>query len=268
MPDYTSLHYPISGNPERLPKCCICNEPVCLETSNTDEYGQALHEECYVLKLCLTKKEEWHVLKLWLKADFLNNGGTHARPRQTGTRSVSRATRRWNRSASLQYKKAGRACDLVIQRAKRIFRHPDPWKLELAAVVTCLVFTCWIAYGDGHPDSFLGSLGLHRSTALQAQLLAPPKATTEKDRSRRHAAPGSAEGDHANLFQFQQVEDAENEVEVEVEVVHIGGDVTVRHFTTRSTRTPAGSNREVSSRSVGEDVTIRYFTPQVRSIRN
>jgi len=58
--------------------------------------------------------------------------------------------------------------------------------------------------GDGHPDSFLGSLGLHRSTALQAQLLAPPKATTEKDRSRRHAAPGSAEGDHANLFQFQQ----------------------------------------------------------------
>jgi len=64
----------------------------------------------------------------------------------------------------------------------------------------------------------------------------------------------------ANLF--EQVEDAENEV------VHIGSDVTVRYFTTRSIRTPSGSNREVHSRSVGEDVTIRYFTPIVRSIRN
>jgi hypothetical protein len=61
---------------------------------------------------------------------------------------------------------------------------------------------------------------------------------------------------------FQQVEDAENEV------VHIGGDVTVRYFRTRSIRTPSGSNREVSSRSLGDDVTIRYFTPIVRSIRN
>jgi len=260
MSDYTSLHHPISRNPQRLPKCCICREPVCLETSNTDEYGQALHEECYVLKLCL-KKEEWHVLKLWLKADFLNNSGTHARPSQIGTRSVTLANQRWHRSESLQYQKAWRVCDMLIQRAKRVSWHPGPWKLELAAVVTGLLVTCWIAYGDGHPASFLGSLGLHRSTALQDQVLAPPKATAGKGRSRPHTVSVSVEeAGPANLF--QQVENAENEV------VHIGDDVTVRYFTTRSTRTPSGSNRDVSSRSVGEDVTIRYFTPIVRSIRN
>jgi hypothetical protein len=260
MPDYTLLHHPISGNPQRLPKCCICSEPVCLETSNTDEYGQALHEECYVLKLCM-KKEEWHVLKLWLKADFINDSGIHARPSQIGTRSATFAKRRWHRSASLLYQKAWRGCDMLIQRTKRVFWHPEPWRLELAAVVTGLLLTCWIAYGDGHPDSFLVSLGLHRSTALQDQVLAPPKATTGKGRSRPHTVSGSVEkAGPANLF--EQVEDAENEV------VHIGSDVTVRYFTTRSIRTPSGSNREVHSRSVGEDVTIRYFTPIVRSIRN
>jgi hypothetical protein len=259
MPDDTSLHH-ISTNPQRLPKCCICNEPVCLETSNTDEYGQALHEECYVLKLSL-KTEEWHVLKLRLKADFLNNSRIHARPSQIGARSVTLSKRRWHRSESLQYRKASRVCDMLIQRAKRVFWRPEPWKLGLAAVVTSLLLTCWIAYGDGHPDSFFGSLGLHRSAALQDQVLARPKATTGIGRSRPHTVSVSVQDAGPSNF-FQQVEDAENEV------VHIGGDVTVRYFTTRSIRTPSGSNRDESSRSVGEDVTIRYFTPVVRSIRN
>jgi hypothetical protein len=260
MPDYPSLHHPSSGNPQWLPKCCICSEPVCLETSKTDEYGQALHEGCYVLKLCM-KKEEWHVHKLWLKADFLNNSATDARPSQIGPRSVTFAKRRWHRPPSLQYQKARRGCDMLIQRTKRVFRHPEPWKLELAAVVTGLLLTCWIANGDGHPDSFLVSSGLHRSAALQEQVLAPPKTTTGKGRSRPHTASVSVEkAGPAKVF--QQVEDTENEV------VHIGDDVTVRYFKTRSIRTPSGSNREVSSRSVGEDVTIRYFTPIDRSISN
>ena len=32
--------------------CPICNEPVSLETSKTDEDGQAIHEECYASKVC------------------------------------------------------------------------------------------------------------------------------------------------------------------------------------------------------------------------
>jgi two-component sensor histidine kinase len=37
---------------QSLPACCICCSPVLLENSKTDEYGQAVHEECYVLKVC------------------------------------------------------------------------------------------------------------------------------------------------------------------------------------------------------------------------
>jgi hypothetical protein len=34
-----------------LPLCSICDKPVQLENSNTDEDGKAIHEECYILKL-------------------------------------------------------------------------------------------------------------------------------------------------------------------------------------------------------------------------
>jgi len=30
--------------------CCICAEPIALETSHTDERGESVHEECYVRK--------------------------------------------------------------------------------------------------------------------------------------------------------------------------------------------------------------------------
>jgi len=33
----------------QLPRCSLCDKPVLLETSKTDEYGKALHEECYAL---------------------------------------------------------------------------------------------------------------------------------------------------------------------------------------------------------------------------
>jgi hypothetical protein len=33
------------------PLCPICNEPLQLETSKTDENGRAVHEDCYVKQL-------------------------------------------------------------------------------------------------------------------------------------------------------------------------------------------------------------------------
>jgi hypothetical protein len=46
------LKYP--ENPGR-PECVICRESVNPEESKTDEYGQAIHEECYVSKLMRKK---------------------------------------------------------------------------------------------------------------------------------------------------------------------------------------------------------------------
>jgi hypothetical protein len=37
--------------PEPEINCSICDKPVALETAKTDEVGQAVHEECYLLKV-------------------------------------------------------------------------------------------------------------------------------------------------------------------------------------------------------------------------
>ena len=37
-------------------RCAYCKQPVELETAKSDEYGQAVHEECYVAKCGLDKK--------------------------------------------------------------------------------------------------------------------------------------------------------------------------------------------------------------------
>ena len=38
-------------NPILSPLCSICGKPVDLETSKTDDDGQAVHEECYAASL-------------------------------------------------------------------------------------------------------------------------------------------------------------------------------------------------------------------------
>jgi len=42
----------IPEQPE-FPVCPLCNRHVVLETAKVDEYGKAMHEECYLLKLHL-----------------------------------------------------------------------------------------------------------------------------------------------------------------------------------------------------------------------
>lgn len=42
-----------------LPGCVICGERVNLEASKTDDYGQAVHEECYVSKLIKKPKPKF-----------------------------------------------------------------------------------------------------------------------------------------------------------------------------------------------------------------
>lgn len=39
--------------PSDLARCQVCDEPVPLEASKTDENGKAVHEECYAIKVRL-----------------------------------------------------------------------------------------------------------------------------------------------------------------------------------------------------------------------
>jgi hypothetical protein len=38
-----------------LPRCAVCTEPVNLEESKTDEFGRAVHENCYIWTVELKK---------------------------------------------------------------------------------------------------------------------------------------------------------------------------------------------------------------------
>ena len=48
-----SYPYPAQREERRTPVCYLCNRPVPLESCKTDENGEAMHEECYTLKLRL-----------------------------------------------------------------------------------------------------------------------------------------------------------------------------------------------------------------------
>ena len=247
MADYTWLHHPIPKVPRRLPSCCICNEPVLLETSNTDEYGQAVHEECYVLKVCS-------------KAEVLNDHGSMPVPAsrhaidQAGEGMMAKG---WESPMPSQ---PAMLATMRRQRANFIHWFNRPWKVDMALVVTVLVIACWIAYSDRKPASFLRSSGPLRSTAIEEQVLLPSHKAMPKDSFMFQAVPGSLEQVRL-ATRLQRVGFAENEV------VHIGDDVTVLYFTPK----PAPDGVPVERYQIvhiGKDVTVRYFTPISRRARN
>ena len=143
-----------------LPACCICNSPVLVETSKTDEYGQAVHEEC-------------HVLKLRSAAEFLNDGAsTPASASKDVIYQPHQGTMPRDRP-----KQPDLLATLLMQPAKRVPWHMRPWNGYLAAVVTVLAFACWIAFGDRHPLSFLAPFELQSMATIGEQVPLPPAKT-------------------------------------------------------------------------------------------
>jgi acyl-CoA synthetase (AMP-forming)/AMP-acid ligase II len=60
--------------------CCICAIPIPLETSKTNERGQAVHEECYVRKIISESRtaSAVHLAENWLSSIVVksNSGST------------------------------------------------------------------------------------------------------------------------------------------------------------------------------------------------
>jgi hypothetical protein len=42
----------------RVPLCSICNKPVEVEAATIDEHGEAIHEECWLLKMRLEQAKK------------------------------------------------------------------------------------------------------------------------------------------------------------------------------------------------------------------
>ena len=239
MSDHTRLYHPVPRSTQWLPSCRICNDPVLLETSKTDEHGQAVHEDCYVLNL-------------WLKAEFLIAGGSvPGSANRHATCQPCEATMAEDRDSPISRQLAVLAT-MFMQRAKHVSWH-KPWGVDLAAVVAVLVLTCWIAYSDRHPASFLGSSEVQGSVAVDEQVPLPPARRISK----LPAVPVPVEEPRTATL-LQGVGGAENEV------VHIGEDVTVRYFSALHP-VPVEQYQVVH---IGEDVTVRYFPPIARRTTN
>jgi anti-sigma regulatory factor (Ser/Thr protein kinase) len=230
-----------------LPACCICNSPVSLETSKTDEYGQALHEECYVLKVCTV-------------VEFLKDAASTADPENGDSIRQSCHVTMPKEWESPRPGQPDVHATVHMQRAKRVSWQKRQWNVNSAAAFIILVLACWIAFSGSHALSFLGSLEHRRMTAIGEQVPQPrAKVVPAENRSKFQAEPIPAGESRTATLQRAGL--------VEQEVVHIGEDVTVRYFTPEpaSHRVPVGQYQVVR---MGEDVTVRYLAPVGRNTRN
>jgi hypothetical protein len=224
----------IPSDKQRLPDCGICNGPVLLETTNTDENGQAVHEDCYVLKVV---------------------GAAHLRSHSISQRCGAGMPAD---SESLRPKWPNPLVTALMQRAKLVPWSKQAWIVDLGATAAVLLLACWIAYSDrdanaGSLESRATAIGEHLSLPLANVMLAEYKPTVQT-LSVPAEEPWNAKPLRRGSFEAQ-------------EVVHIGDDVTVRYFTDKppTHRVPAGYARVVH---MGADVTVRYFPPASPGTRN
>ncbi len=232
----------IPRGPQLLPACCICCSPVLLENSKTDEYGQAVHEECYVSKIC----SESEFLKDRAPTPASANKDAIYQPRQA-TMPMDRP----RHSEAL--------ATLLMQPRKSIAWHKRLWNGDLAAVITVLVLTCWIVYGDRHPSLLWGSLELQRVDNIEEQVpLRPTKTVLAENSSTFRTMPIAVEDARTATLLHAVVP--------VINVVHFGDDVTVRYFTPKPAPDPE-SVGQYQVLNIGEDVTVRYFASVVRNTK-
>jgi anti-sigma regulatory factor (Ser/Thr protein kinase) len=249
LDDFRQMTVPaIHRGTQPLPGCCICDCPVPLETSNTDENGQAVHEECYVLKVCAARE---------LRPDRASTSRPANRHAITQP-GKAKMPADWE---SLRPTPTGLRPTVLVQRAERFPWSKRPWKVDVAAFAAVLVLSCWIAYSGHHAASSSGSLEMRRTTALEEQVSRPlENPMLSQYKAKAHTAPIPAEG--ARTARPRQPVGL-----AEPEVVHIGEDVTVRYFTAKLAA-HRGSAGQYQVLHMGEDVTVRYFTPVGGSTTN
>src|SRR3979411_1107140 len=116
---------------------------------------------------------------------------------------------------------------IVLSLARRVFSHNHVWNRRLAAVVTILLLTCWIAYSHRRPASAVGSSAGSTVTGQQAPL-PPSKALPAKDTSDLQTGAVRQVDAKATGTAARRVRVSDTEVD------YIKDDVTVRYFTPKS----------------------------------
>jgi two-component sensor histidine kinase len=229
----------------QLPNCCVCHIPVLLETSTTNEYGQAVHEDCYAFKLCR-------------KAEPLNDGAFMLGADGGATRQRCEAPTAAD-CDSLMPEQSDLPATILMQPAKIAAWYTRPGNRVVATVVTVFVLSCWVAYSSRHTASLSGTFEVQRQIGMAEQRPLPlVRAALPLSRTPHTTEAVPAwEAMTATLRQRGGVP--------ENEVVHIGEDVTVRFFMPKRApdRVSVGQYQVVH---LGEDVTVRFFTQRGRKV--
>ena len=155
----------------------------------------------------------------------------------------------------------GLLAENMVQRATEVFANKPLRSLALSAVATGLGLTFWMSHGGRGPASRWESPAPSRSTAVTS--LQPDVKPVDATRGRRlepipvPAIPVPVIPVPNNDARLGNQRNRRVRVG-QTEVVYIGDDVTVRHFT----RTPPRRRAASQVAHFGEDVTVRYFTPK------
>ncbi len=245
--DCCRMTAPIHRVTRQLPGCCICNSPVPLETSRTDENGQAVHEECYVLKVCGATEPLT---------------GRASTPGPANRHSIIQPCEDKMSAGSQSLKPTPpNPLQVLMQRAKLLPWPRRPRNVDVATFAAVLVLSCWIAYSDHHTVSSSGSFDMRRTPALEGQVSLPLENTMLAEyKPKVHTAPIPAEGARTAKPNGRMGFAGQ-------EVVHIGEDVTVRYFTAKLVP-HRGSAEQHQVVHMGKDVTVRYFKPVGRNTTN
>lgn len=205
-----------------VPLCFLCGAQAPLETCKADEYGQPVHEECYVARLVLQTN-----------ATPLEKMPCQVNPREW------REFERWHAAGEMT---------MIAQREKRFPLPMSRRGAEMAVVLAALAVAYLITFGAPRPSS-PGASTLQGSIVAARPILVPPL-RGNANMSGAQATLSTGEVKAVNPA-FKQVQVSENEID------YVTDDVTVRYlsYNPAAKRVRAGFRRF----DIGEDVTVRYF---------
>lgn len=200
-------------------RCHICDRAVPLETSKADEYGRAVHEDCYVDRLVLNSQAAQPTL--------LRKPSFQDEPKDDEPRNKDKE---WGNSALTQ----------TMFRRRNSLRMPA-WSADVAAVVA-LAIIAWFAYTDHRQASPPGaSKAVYEQQATRVP--APEAASSVFRRIRIGQNEVDYIAEDVTIRIFKHIPEA-SPMRVAYKQVNFGKDVTVRYISPQPTVRPEANTAQ------------------------
>jgi hypothetical protein len=200
-------------------RCHICDRAVSLETSKADEYGRAVHEDCYVDRLVLSRQA---ALPILLRKLPFQDERKDDEPNDKD--------KEWGNSALTQ----------TMIRRRHSLRMPS-WSADVAAVVA-LAIMAWFACTDHRPASPPeASKALYEQQATRVP--APETASSAFRQIRVDQNEVDFIAEDVTIRIFKHTSQA-SPMQVAYKQVNFGKDVTVRYISPKPTVRPEANTAQ------------------------